>query len=51
MGTPFAMVSSAKAMVNLPKLSDLTINKSRSMRKSLGREKSTREVCVGGRFP
>ena len=40
MGTPFAMVSSAKAMVNLPKLSDLTINKSRSMRKSLGRERN-----------
>ena len=40
MPTPFAMVSSAKAMVNLPKLSDLTINKSRSMRKSLGRERS-----------
>ena len=34
------MVSSAKAMVNLPKLSDLTINKSRSMRKSLGRERN-----------
>ena len=40
MPTPFAMVSSAKAMVNLPKLSDLTINKSRSMRKSLGRERN-----------